>query len=102
MRIRVGRHHNPDAYYIGRGSLLGNPFVMRNKSDEERNRVCDDYERWIFEQLNINNLDIINELKHIKNLAHRPEGVTLGCFCSPKRCHGDTIKYIIEHVELGD
>ena len=32
--------------YIGRGSKWGNPFVMRDKSDHERDRVCDAYEAW--------------------------------------------------------
>mgnify|MGYP003532859431 CR=1 FL=1 len=32
--------------YIGRGSKWGNPFVMRDKSDHERDRVCDAYHKF--------------------------------------------------------
>ena len=34
--------------YIGRGSKWGNPFKMKNNSKEERNRVCDNYEKYFF------------------------------------------------------
>lgn len=62
--------------YIGRGSKWGNPFEMKNKSDEERDRVCDAYEEWFFTQDNL--VQSLHELK----------GHKLGCFCKPKRCHG--------------
>lgn len=63
--------------YIGRGSKWGNPFVMRDKSDHERDRVCDAYEAWF-----MNQPDLVNSLHELK-------GKRLGCFCKPKRCHGD-------------
>lgn len=63
--------------YIGRGSKWGNPFEMKNKSDEERDRVCDAYEEWFFTQDTL--VQSLHELK----------GHKLGCFCKPKRCHGD-------------
>ena len=63
--------------YIGRGSKWGNPFVIRNKSDTERDRVCDAYEAWFKLQP-----ELVNDL-------HELRGKTLGCFCKPKRCHGD-------------
>jgi len=34
--------------YIGRGSKWGNPFNMKNYSKEERDRVCDEYEKWFW------------------------------------------------------
>lgn len=40
----VNKYKEPFDVYIRRGSKWGNPFNMRNKSDEERNRVCDEYE----------------------------------------------------------
>lgn len=65
-----------DYVYIGRGSKWGNPFVMRNKTLEERDRVCDEYEKWFW---TTNLIDSIHELY----------GKRLGCFCKPLRCHGD-------------
>lgn len=63
--------------YIGRGSKWGNPFQMKNWSDEERDRVCDEYEKWFWEQ------------EHLINSLPELEDKVLGCFCKPKRCHGD-------------
>ena len=48
-------------------------------------------------QIQAGNTEVIEELKKIKQLADRPEGVVLGCYCSPKRCHGDEIKEVIEN-----
>lgn len=70
------RTHDYDIY-IGRGSKWGNPFNMRNKSDAERDRVCDAYEAWFKNQP-----ELVNDLHELK-------GKVLGCFCKPKRCHGD-------------
>ena len=99
MQIRVGRKYEQGAHYIGRGSPLGNPFVMRDKSDAERNRVCDAYEAWLAEQVASNNPRVLGELRKLYVLAKRPQGVVLGCFCAPKRCHGDSIKRFLESFE---
>ena len=62
--------------YIGRGSKWGNPFKMKNSSIEERNRVCDEYEKWFWDT------DLPNQI-------HELNGKILGCYCKPLRCHGD-------------
>ena len=43
----VNKYKEANYYYIGRGSILGNPFVMNNQSIEERNRVCNEYKKYI-------------------------------------------------------
>jgi hypothetical protein len=70
------KHTKKYDVYIGRGSKWGNPFKMKNKSDEERDRVCDLYETWFYSM----GLD--------KDI-HMLKGKILGCYCKPKRCHGD-------------
>lgn len=42
--IKVGSKFEKGAYYIGRGSPLGNPFVMG--SEDDRDLVCDKYQIW--------------------------------------------------------
>jgi hypothetical protein len=69
------RNENFDVY-IGRGSKWGNPFRMRNTSDEERSRVCAEYEKWFW------TTDLPSQIHELK-------GKVLGCYCKPKRCHGD-------------
>lgn len=97
MSIIVGKKSQENSYYIGRGSPLGNPFIMTNKSLEERNRVCDLYEQWFYEQLEKENLFLITELEKIYQLSKQGD-VILGCYCSPERCHGDTIKNFLDSL----
>lgn len=69
--------------YIGRGSKWGNPFKMKNSSDEERERVCKEYEKYFW------TTNLINDIGELKNKK-------LGCYCSPKKCHGDFLKELAE------
>ena len=75
--INIKRKNVKYDVYIGRGSKWGNPFAMKNWSDEERNRVCDEYEEWFMKQQHL-----IESLPELKDRV-------LGCYCKPKRCHGD-------------
>lgn len=93
--ITVGKKSDKDAIYIGRSSPLGNPFRVKNNSDKERDRVCDAYEMWIADKIKQLNPVVCSELRRLYELSKKGD-LTLGCFCSPKRCHGDTIKRILE------
>ena len=85
-----------ETVYCGRGSALGNPFVMQNLSDTERNRVCDKYEEWFQKLLTkTGDMPFLIQLHTIRKLAQKGD-VTLQCFCAPKRCHCETIKKYIE------
>lgn len=66
--------------YIGRPSKWGNPFRMRDKSDEERKRVISQYEEWLFQQP-----------KLMTAIREELAGKRLGCWCAPKPCHGDIL-----------
>ncbi|MGL5712264.1 MAG: DUF4326 domain-containing protein [Paraclostridium sp.] len=86
--------------YCGRGSPFGNPYPMLDKSLAERNRVCDLYETYFKSEANIPNselrialLDLLK--KHVNN-----ERINLQCFCSPNRCHCETIKRSLDEAKL--
>jgi len=87
--IRVGRKGEPGAQYIGRGSPLGNPFPISGTNT--RDVVCDKYMRWFTVQVSEKNPVVMAELARLEALA-RAGDLVLGCFCSPQRCHGDTIR----------
>ena len=72
------RTAGPNAVYIGRGSLYGNPFVIGK--DGSRDDVCDKYEQYI-----LGNPQLLQAVKT------RLKGCDVVCFCAPKRCHGDTL-----------
>lgn len=67
----------PHDIYIGRPSKWGNPFVIGR--DGTREKVIQRYEAWLLAQPHL--LASLTELKD----------KTLGCWCSPKACHGDVL-----------
>lgn len=79
---------DPDIVYIGRGSIWGNPFPMKDKSEQERYRVIKAYRQWLW----------LQQMKgHItKEMILDLEGKRLACYCAPKACHGDVLIKAIE------
>lgn len=67
--------------YIGRPSKWGNPFTIGK--DGNREQVIEKYRNWIIKQPNL--MSDLHELK----------GKTLGCWCSPKACHGDVLAELV-------
>lgn len=76
-------HCKKEAYdvYIGRPSKWGNPFTIG--VDGNREEVIEKYKQWIEHQQHL--MDALPELKD----------KTLGCWCSPKSCHGDVLIELI-------
>jgi hypothetical protein len=74
--------------YIGRPTILGNPFAMSTES--ERTSVCDAYESYFRERVE-HDEEFRDCLDELAQQAIRNGYVRLGCFCKPKRCHGDTV-----------
>ena len=93
MSIVIGKKWDAGAQYIGRGSPLGNPFVM--KSEADRDAVCDQYQAWFDRKVKNGDERVMNELRRLYRLAKKGD-LVLGCFCAPKRCHGETIKAFLE------
>lgn len=72
--------------YIGRGSIWGNPFthlpLARTKAEfhvESREESILSYRRWILTQ------------PHLLAQLPKLKGKKLGCYCSPKECHGEVL-----------
>lgn len=70
--------------YIGRPSKWGNPFTIGK--DGTREEVIKKYEIWIRTQPNL-----------LKDL-HELKDKVLGCWCSPKSCHGDILARMINEI----
>lgn len=71
--------------YIGRPSKWGNPFEIGK--DGTREEVIEKYEAWL-----LNQPSLLSSLQEIK-------GKTLGCWCSPKACHGDVLERLSNNEE---
>lgn len=63
--------------YIGRPSKWGNPFVIGQHGSREQ--VIAKYRQWLPNQ------------PELLAALHGLRGRTLGCWCSPKTCHGDVL-----------
>lgn len=80
-------------FYIGRNpqrikcpphkdmSRFSNPHVIGEYGD--RDKCVDDYE--------IHLRKLLAERPHLKEDLRRMKGHRIGCWCAPKRCHGDVI-----------
>lgn len=65
---------------VDRGTDWGNPFIMWDLSEAERQRVCDLYEQYAIWRLSV-------DPKWLVPLR----GHNLACWCAPYRCHADTL-----------
>lgn len=67
----------PNAVYIGRPSIWGNPFVLGK--DGNRADIIAKYEGWLAQQ------------PHLMAQLPRLRGRHLVCWCAPQPCHGDIL-----------
>ena len=66
---------------FGAASKFANPFWMKDES--QREVVIENFRQHLYQQ--------IKEGKITKKDLLALEGKRLGCYCSPKACHGDVI-----------
>lgn len=105
MKINVVNKytHEPtqNDFYIGRGSVLGNPFthipsaIRGTVMVASRDEACSRYATYLDEQLK-NPKSICSDMidKLAKEATERTE-LNLVCFCAPHKCHGDKIKQVL-------
>lgn len=65
--------------FIGWPSKWGNPFITGRGDVYTRDIAIEKYRAWIMGQPSL--LADLHELR----------GKRLGCYCAPKRCHGDVL-----------
>lgn len=95
--LRNNKIINKYDFRVDRMSILGNPFYMKNEN--ERDLVCDKYEKYFYNVLlNNKNINFILD-KMLEKLKENKE-IRLFCWCAPKRCHAETIKkYLLNKLE---
>lgn len=74
----------PFDVYVGRGSKWGNPYSHREGTKAEfvvssRKEAIEKYEQYL-----LNNQELMDSIGELK-------GKVLGCWCSPKSCHGEIL-----------
>lgn len=98
--VKLKDHNN--CIDISRPKALGNPFVMQHEG--QRETVCDDYQNWLDSKIQNKDKRILRELYRLAYIYRENSQLKLGCYCAPKRCHGDSVKIAIEAIlkELND
>ena len=95
----VNKYHGKSGEYIGRGSPLGNPFVIGKHGTREE--VIQLYKTWLELQIKPYgkeqwvNTAVCNELNKIAQDYLDGNEVKLLCYCAPAKCHGEVIRDII-------
>lgn len=79
--------------FIGRPSKWGNPYSHLDDTRAEfkvatRDEAINKYREWILKQPEL--MDALHEL----------DGKVLGCYCRPKRCHGDILVELLSQRNL--
>jgi hypothetical protein len=92
IRLENKRTYRGAGVYIGRPSLLGNPFEIGMHGDRED--VIRLYRRWLWDRINAKG-DVYAELKRLAMLA-KQDDLILICWCAPSPCHGSVVKRSIE------
>lgn len=79
----------------GYDGFYGNPFTLRPRAtDAERDECLTLFKQYFYQRL--------AEDEEFRVRVHALRGKVLGCFCSPKPCHGDVIAEYLEAThELG-
>ena len=72
--------------YIGRVGFgmsgeFGNPYKLWK--DGDRDEILQKYQAYFYKRIN-------NDPKFLERV-HSLKGKILGCFCSPRKCHGDVL-----------
>lgn len=92
--ILIGnKHHGDTGYYVGRPSLLGNPFQLdKNVSRAQHLHILAQYMRWLWEQIKAGGA-VYRELCRLRDrLMDGDKTLTLVCYCAPKPCHAEIIR----------
>ena len=86
--VVVNRKDSKAGKYIGRGSILGNKYLIGR--DGTRSEVIELYRQWLWREIKKEKA-VFGELKRLLKAWKRDGKLTLSCFCYPQRCHGEVI-----------
>jgi len=104
--IHVIHKKNKDKYdnviYVGRGSVLGNPYTSIKGREtlaefvvDSRKESIEKFREYLLNSIEGKNKNVCDELNRIYLEAMKGD-VYLSCYCFPRSCHADVIKEIID------
>lgn len=103
--LNKNKHDCSCGEYIGRGSVLGNPFdwmgskhPMVKYQVKDRETAIENYSRYLRERLENKDPEICAAMNKLWKIWWKEGKLNLMCFCSPLDCHGRIIKEILEET----
>ena len=92
----VNKRSGTPGEYVGRPSVLGNPFAIGR--DGTREEVIRKYRAWLWNEISYtaNPTPARVELDRLAEKLINDGELTLVCWCAPKPCHADVIASAIE------
>jgi hypothetical protein len=112
VNMKYGFGNKPGDVRCDRETKWGNPFILYYQKD--RDKVCDLYEDYLDAVTTPGNKALVAMMLRLGGLSEPQvsswmaktggyldiselfEARRLGCWCSPRRCHCDTLKRVIE------
>lgn len=91
--IRNKKTYNGEGEYIGRPTVLSNPFIITK--NQHRHTTIDRYAIWLKDAIKHNAPEVLTELERLFSILKDKQKLNLICWCSPKLCHGDIIKQVL-------
>ena len=82
----VNKYREAYDVYIGRPSIFGNPFSVKEYG---REGCIEKYREYFYKR--------IKEDVKFKEEVLKLKDKVLGCFCKPLACHGDVIKEYLDN-----
>ena len=84
----TNKRNNPVGEYVGRPSVLGNPFTIGRHGT--RDEVVAQYREWLWARMTYGTPQQ-QELDRLAEKLIHDKSLTLVCWCAPKTCHADVI-----------
>lgn len=96
LRVEEFNYYDPTSVKCDRSSVLGNhPFPITKY--DTRDMVCDSYDSYLREMIKQENKVITTELERLLSIYKKYGKLKLYCWCTPMRCHVETIVKYLEY-----
>ena len=89
IMIANRRNGNVEGVYVGRPSVLGNPYTVGK--DGTRKEVVDKYRHWLRQQYKKDG-EVKNLLRKLARQVIERRTLNLVCWCAPHLCHAEVIR----------
>jgi Domain of unknown function (DUF4326)/YspA, cpYpsA-related SLOG family len=84
----VNKHHSSSGVYVGRPTVLGNPYTLKEYT---RTHAIARYRIWLRQQWPLQG-EVHAALQQLACRYKERGELTLACWCAPQRCHADVIR----------